>query len=392
MHVVQVIDSLVPAGAERSLAATAPLLVDAGIQLDVVTLSPEPGLADVLRRAGCRVDAVRATSRPAIIVELRRELRARRPDLVHTVLFEADVLGRTAALLAGVPVVSSLVNEAYGPRQRATVPRGKLAAAFAADVATARFARRFHAVSSSVADVMTARLRLRPDLVEVIPRGRDEGSLGRRTDARRADVRERLGVTGERVVLAVARHEHQKGLDVLVRAMARLHAERFDARLLIAGRDGSATPALRELVERHGLRESVDVLGPRDDVADLLCGADAFVLASRWEGMPGALVEAMALEAPIVATDIAPAREVLGTDPPALLVAVDDDAALAQAIQSVLLHAAPDRVEAARARFEAAFRIEQIAAQMAAFYRRAADGVTTGRRKPRRGVGPTGRR
>ena len=71
-------------------------------------------------------------------------------------------------------------------------------------------------------------------------------------------------------------------------------------------------------------------------MSELLCAADVFAFPSRWEGSPGALLEAMALEVPIVATTIAPIREVTDGDACALLVGPDDPAQLADAIVATL--------------------------------------------------------
>ena len=76
-------------------------------------------------------------------------------------VYEADIIGRTAAFTARVPVMSSIINEMYGPEQLAAVPHPwKLRVAQVADIATARFVTRFHAITNTVADVMAPRLRI----------------------------------------------------------------------------------------------------------------------------------------------------------------------------------------------------------------------------------------
>jgi glycosyltransferase involved in cell wall biosynthesis len=103
-----------------------------------------------------------------------------------------------------------------------------------------------------------------------------------------------------------------------------------------------------------------------------LCAADVFAFPSRWEGSPGSVLEAMALETPIVAADIAPIREVTDGDACARLVAVDDATALARGISSALDgEGVPARVAAARERFTTHYTIERVAEEMVAFYSRA---------------------
>lgn len=115
------------------------------------------------------------------------------------------------------------------------------------------------------------------------------------------------------------------------------------------------------------------MLGHRNDVADLLCAADVFVLPSRREGIPGVVQEAMALETPIVASDIGPVREAVGTPPSAELVPVGDAAALATAVRGVLSDpaSAAKRAIRGRERFETEFDIACIADRMIDFYEKA---------------------
>ena len=93
-----------------------------------------------------------------------------------------------------------------------------------------------------------------------------------------------------------------------------------DVALMVAGRSGRLTLFLNAQIADLGITDAVRFLGVRTDVADLLCAADAFVCPSRWEGFGGALDEAMALRAPVVAFDIPAIREVLGDEMHAMIV------------------------------------------------------------------------
>jgi glycosyltransferase involved in cell wall biosynthesis len=373
--VLYVIDSVVPGGAERSLAAIAPHLISRGVALDVAYLKDRAGLQPELAAAGARLHCLDGPGgrvgwawRASICVG------AVRPDLVHTTLFEADIAGRVAAAARRTPVVSSLVNVNYGPDHYGdpSLRRWRLAADQLADAATARVVRRFHAVSGTVASLLGHRLRLDPTRIDVIPRGRDPATLGVRTLARRAHARAALGVTPRApVVLAVARQEHPKGLDVLLRALPSVAAAWPEVVLLVAGREGNQTSDLRRLIGELGVNDRTRLLGERSDVADLLCAADVFVLPSRREGLPGALLEAMALEAPAVASDIPQVREVVSEDT-AWLVRADDPQSLSLAMQSALAddEGRARRAAAARRTFEERFTIDVCADRMIGFYRR----------------------
>jgi glycosyltransferase involved in cell wall biosynthesis len=374
VHVLYLIDSLVPGGAERSLAAMAPYLVAGGAGLEVATLHERSGVQAELEAAGVPLHSLAGPGgRPGWVGRAARLIAGRRPDLVHTTLFEADLAGRVAATLCRVPVVSSLVNVAYGPEQQVAggVDRMKLRAARLLDAATARPVVRFHAVSEHVADVMARRLHLPRSRIQVVPRGRDPELLGRRTPERRARARAELGIGPEAaVVLAAARHEPQKGLDTLIAAIPGVLDRSPRARFLIAGRDGTQTAVLRALAGRLGVEEAVRFLGARPDIPELLCAADVFAFPSRWEGMPGAVLEAMALEAPIVASDVPPVREAVAHGETAWLVPVGQPEALAQGIVHTLEDPAAAAVRAARAQasFQLGFTVARAAEGMLAFY------------------------
>lgn len=375
MRVLYLIDSLAPGGAEQSLGAIAPYLITRGIHLEVVALRDRPGVQPVLQAAGVDVLLVRAHTRSTQVSAIRRLVSERRPDLVHTTLFEADVVGRLASALARTPVVTTLASTPYGPEHRAQpgIRRGRLAAAHAADMATARLARRFHAVSETVATVMARRLLIRRSKIDVVFRGRDEKVLGTRSADRRTNARRSIGVADDTpVVLAAARQEVQKGLDLAIASWPLVTEDLPTAVLLIAGRPGNQTATLTELAQPLVAAGSVRFLGARDDVADLLCAADAFVLPSRWEGLPGAVLEAMALETPVVASDLPQVREAV-SDSEALLVSAENPVALSNAIKSTLMDrgSAHDRAKAARERFRRDFAIERAADGMVAFYERA---------------------
>jgi glycosyltransferase involved in cell wall biosynthesis len=378
VHVLYLIDSLVPGGAERSLAAMCPHLTAAGVRLEVATLHERRGLQEELERGGARLYRLAgAGGRAAWIRRAAGLIRQRRPDLVHTTLFEADIAGRVAATVCRVPVVSSLVNDAYGPEQHAGiggVNLVKLRAAQLLDGVTARRVVRFHAISAHVADLMAQRLRLPRDRVDVVPRGRDPHSLGIRTADRRARARALLGVDqGRPLVLAAARHEPQKGLDVLLEAVPAVLERMPTTQVVVAGRTGHLTPLLRTITARLGLGTSVRFLGARDDVPELLCAADVFVLPSRWEGLGSVLLEAMALEAPIVATDLPAIGEVVSDGATALLAQPGQPEALAGSILATLADrsAAAARARSAHSRFLSDFAIERIADRMLAFYEHA---------------------
>ena len=394
IQVLYLIDGLGGAGAERSLVSLARAYSDLGISLDVAHFRDRQALRPELEARNANVfSLVGPGGLPGRVARARKLIRARRPDLVHTTLVEADIAGRLAAATARVPVpvVSSLVSVLYGPEHlgNPSLRPWKIRAVQAMDASTAQLAARFHALTEHVADVMANRLLLDRDRIDVVPRGRDEHDMGRRTPLRRSDARRQLQVSdSDTLVLAAARQEWQKGLDVLVEAMPVVLAVLPSARLIVAGREGSETAGLRALVSRHRLEDTVRFIGFRRDVTDLLAAADVFVVPSRWEGLGSVLIEAMAMEAPIVASDLAAIREVLKPDE-ALFVPPEQPAMLADAIVSAARATRPtsDRVARARAHYLERFTTDIVAQEMRAFYERVIGPIApdhVGTRKDRR--------
>jgi glycosyltransferase involved in cell wall biosynthesis len=376
MRLLYVIDSLDESGgAQQALASLAGYYREAGIMLEVVYLRNRAALAPVLREAGAAVTYMGRRNRAQQAYELARFMRSRKYDLVHTTLFEADITARPAARAVGVPVVSSLVNVMYGVDQ-ARDPRirvSRLFAARAVDAMTCRSVDRFHAISRDVADVMSRRLRIPRRDIEVIPRGRESALLGKRTVARRVAVRRSLGIDADTpVVLAAARQEYQKGLDILIDAVPQLLRSQPDVHVLIAGRDGGLTPDLIAAIHRYGIARRVTLLGSRSDVPDLMSAADVFVLPSRWEGLGSVLLEAMALETPIIASDLPCVREVFADETSGILVRPGDVGQLVKAIHGSIVErdSANTRAAAARRTFSERYELCAVAARMVAFYKR----------------------
>lgn len=286
-----------------------------GITPSVCTFHRRESGVEELVPAGVKVHHVDATSVRHRVRTVRSLLRSSRIDLVHTTLFEADIVGRLATIGTGVPVLTSLVNMSYEAArlEDPKVSKPRLRLAQLVDALTARFlTTHFHAISEAVKQSSVQHLRIDADRVTVIPRSRHPDRMGTRTAERRRSVRLRLGIPDDAfVLLHVGRQEFQKDHATLLRAYAAARSSIPNALLVLAGRAGNASETIRPLIDQLP-RSSVLELGHVDDVPDLLAAADLFVFPSRYEGLGGAVIEAMLMKLPIVATDIPPLRENLG--------------------------------------------------------------------------------
>ena len=374
IDVLHVIDSLASDGAQTSYLSMVPSLLRHGIQPSILALSDHPSsIASRFEEAGAPVQTLEPQSgRLRTALAIQRVLARRKPQVVHTVLFEADICTRIACLESSVPIVTTLANVSYGTDQQRHFrsARWKIGAARALDVLTAPRTSVFHSVAEHVARDMAARLRVSPARIRVIPRGRDDQTLGRRSPERARRTRERLGCGDAQIILGIGRHSPQKALLVFLEVFERVAAHNPSVVAFIAGREGEETEKLHELKGRLKAGDRIFLLGSRSDVPDLLATADVMLFPSRWEGMPGAVLESMALEAPLVASDIDPVREIV-PDAGAQFVQTDDVEGFARAVSDTLADpdAARVRAQRSRAAFEAKFTIERAASGMADLYR-----------------------
>ncbi|MGH7508104.1 MAG: glycosyltransferase family 4 protein [Gemmatimonadales bacterium] len=379
MKLVYLINGLGTGGAERSLAELLPFYTAAGIESVVVCqhLRSE-GVEQQLRSAGFDLRVLTSRRFPARILEFRALIRSERADLVHTTIFESDVLGRLAAAATDVPVLSSLVNTSYTPMRLAdpNVPRLRLWAVRVIDAWTGRYlTTHFHAITHAVKDAAVRALGIAPERITVIERGRDPRRLGQPGPARRRRAREALGLRpDDEVLVTVGRQEIQKGQAYLLEAIAALARTRPRLVLLLAGRTGHASLELHRIHERLRLGDRVRFLGHRDDVPELLAAADLFVFPSLYEGLGCSVLEAMALGLPVVASDIPALREVVEDGQSAVLVRPAAPDALAAAVDHLL--SAPLRAAAFGRRgieiFAERFTLERSAARMVRLYREVA--------------------
>jgi glycosyltransferase involved in cell wall biosynthesis len=377
VRLLYVIDGLGTGGAERSLAEMLPGFRSAGLEVGVACFRRARwGVEAEILAAGHRVWFLESSGWAGRIARLSGLLDEFRPDLLHTTLFQSDLAGRIAALRTRPRVVSSLVNMPYEDERAGHdrgVTRAKLAAARWAERVTARSVHRFHAITHAVKDATVRRLRIPPDRIEVIHRGRDPSRLAPSSAAERSATRAFLGVGADhRLLVAVGREEYQKGHLHLIDAFARLATADPRLRLVMAGRPGNASAAMDEAVARSGVGDRIARLGHRDDVPRVIAAADLFVFPSLWEGLGGVLLEAMALGAPIIASDLPPVREILGPSSGAKTVPTADPVALAEAIGSLLARPADAAAMADRAQeaFHQEFTVAVSTERMLDLYRR----------------------
>jgi glycosyltransferase involved in cell wall biosynthesis len=312
-------------GTPRSVQALALGLRDRGYDIRVASLLSGGEIAEELRAAGIQVADIGIDQKPMQAVwGLLRLLRRDRPLILHTFLFHANLLGRIVGRLARVPLVIA--------SERSVEPT-KSVVRVLIDRFTWRFASIWTANAEAVRQVLHEREGVDRSRIAVIPTAVDiERFSPRPRNAGELDIRRRLNVQPDEILLvSVGRLDALKGHDTLVEAFRLLASSRPNIRLALVG-DGRERGALEARVASAGLTARVSFIGGTADVASYLRASDLFVLASNTEGMPGALLEAMALGLPVVATSVGGTPEVVVDAVTGLLVPPRDSAALASAI------------------------------------------------------------
>lgn len=312
-------------GAERALSSLVLGLDRQRWSPHVFCLGPHGHYADVLEASGIPVRCFNGhglRSLPRVLWQLTFAFRRLRPALLQTFLFHGNLIGRIAAGLGRVPVVVSGIRVA----ERRSPWYGRL------DRWTNGLVDHNVCVSQGVAEFSIRETGLKPGKISVIPNGVD---CDRFAKATAADLKT-LGLNpGAPVMITVARLEEQKGINDLLQAAVSVLRDRPDCQFLIVG-DGRDRHSLEALAASLGIATAVRFVGSRADVPALLKAASVFVLPSLWEGMPNALLEAMAAGLPVVATDVEGAREIVCSADLGLLVGPRSPGMLADAILRLL--------------------------------------------------------
>nr|MBA3655653.1 glycosyltransferase [Actinomycetota bacterium] len=280
---------------------------------------------------------------------------------VHTRTIRADLVGRAAAL-RGVPVLNNIVN--LYPDDSVGL-HGPVAGAVLTSLVrrTGRAARLLVANAEAVAANVRSVFAPAPDRVRVVYDGLD---LARFADAAPADLRP-VGIgAADRVALCVARLHPQKALDDLIAAAALLRNE-GGLHVVVVG-DGPERPRLQTAIDRAALGGRVHLLGRRDDIPALLARAQLFVLSSRFEGLPSAVIEAMAAGLPVVATTAGGVPELVQPGRTGWLVPPGEPIALADALRDALGADRTAMGDAARDRARRMFAAPAMAGRFADLY------------------------
>ena len=320
--VLQVLPEVDPGGAERIVLSLARHLPPGRFRVEVAALDGRGALAEGFRALGCPVHDLGCRTPLHLMVaggRLRKLVAEVRPAIVHSHLLRAHLAAAGAGRWPGVSATVATEHQADPRRWALRLIRR-----------ATRGTTRVTAVSNGVRRHLLA-AGFDAARMTTVANGIELDGLG----AARPLERSLLGLPGEaRVALFTGRLTYQKGLDILLKAMAGQAAEAQAMHLLVAG-EGQARPSLEGLAMRLGVSPRVHFLGRRDDVRQLMKSVHLAVLPSRWEGLSLVLLEAMAAGLPVVTTAVEGAAEVLEDGVSGVLVPGEDPAALGAAMRRV---------------------------------------------------------
>jgi glycosyltransferase involved in cell wall biosynthesis len=361
MRIAYMLTSLGIGGAERQVVALAERMASRGHTVVLVVLKPR-----ALKEWPTNLQVIhldmheKLASVLGALMRGRRFLREFQPDLVHSHTYPANIAARMLKLLGAAPAVLSTIHNVYegGSRRMLTyrLTDGlSIHTTAVCEAAADRFMRK-KAVPQRKCTVMTNAI----DTAEFAPRA-----------IHRATSRAEQGVTGEFVWLAVGRMVPAKDYENLLRAFTSAPVAHHNTQLWIAAeRTGQEFNRVHSLAAKLGVNKAIRWLGLRRDMSGLLDAADGFVLASAWEGMPLAIGEAMAMEKPVVATDVGGVREIVGEA--GVLVPAKNAERLAEAMTAMMEESPESRRamgHAARERILAGFSFDVRVNEWESLYR-----------------------
>lgn len=340
MRIVHVITRLIVGGAQENTVLTCRGLVERGHEVTLIAgeeTGPEGSLWEQAERCGCkliRLASLRRAARPLCDLrarcDLKRIFRREKPEIVHNHSSKAGILGRSAAAAAGVPVV---VHTIHGMSFNRTQPWWIQAVYRTLERRAARHTTSLVTVADAMIEQSVAAGIAPREKFTTIRSGLETERFAPNAE-RRTHHRREWGVGEDEIVVGtVARLFANKGYEEILQAMPDAVRREPRLRFVWVG-DGANRGEYERRLQEIGMRERVRLLGlvRPEEVAPILTGFDMLVHASRWEGLPRAIVQALLTEVPAISFDNDGAPEVVRTGETGILVPFGDGSGLSNAI------------------------------------------------------------
>ncbi len=265
------------------------------------------------------------------ITLFKKLLRHEKPDLVVSSILRANLISRIACRQTGIPLVGTFVSDSYSKIRMESFSRKRRIGFYLyylLDRFTAGIPKRYISNSECIKKSNAAQLRIHPNKVDVVYRGRASQDYTPKQNSL---------TPGVFRFVYVARLLQTKGLGELVEAMAMVAQKHPQAKLEIYG-EGNYRKHITQRINDLHLNDKVTLHGKVPEGWKKLYTADCFVFPSWNEGFSGSLVEAMMVGIPIIASDIPMNLEAVSPDETALVYKVKDQAALAEQMNKSIEH------------------------------------------------------
>ena len=364
LKIVHLVTSLEVGGAQHNMLLGLPNLDPTRYKHILISIMDRMQMKQQFQQAGIEVHSLGLRKKTDITAALRLRslLKTIRPDILHTYLIHGNVLGRIAGRLSGVPTI---IGSELTIGQAGRI--GRLATKLTNPLTDA-----VEVNSETGGKSVAADLGVPESKIEVVLPGLDLEAFGG-TD-QRSLVRTELGIEdSEHLVLFVGRLRAVKGVEYGIRAFAKAFARHSHLKLALAG-EGDQRSYLESLSEELGIRDNVEFLGPRKDLAQVLSACDSVIMPSLTEGFPRVAIEAMASSKPVIATHVGGVPEAIINNQSGILVPSKDIEAMAEAIISIATNSelATRLGLAARKRTEQRFAASSYVARLDEMYTRLA--------------------
>lgn len=364
MNILYLITGLGGGGAEKVLTDLADQMVLKGHQVKIAYLKGEV----VVRPRTASIELIYlGLERPIHVFAAYRKYRelilSFKPDVVHTHMIHANIFTRISRLFCPIP---KLISSAHSTNEG-----GKLR------MLAYRFTHNLSEVTTNVSNEASRNFIVNKAVVNgeilTVYNGIDlKKFIANNVDL--SVLKKKLNISAEaKVLIAVGRFHEAKDYPNLINAF-NIFLANFDKNLFHLFIVGDGDPAIiteiKNLIQTYNLGNNIHLLGRRDDIAELLSGADLFVLSSKYEGLPSVVIEAMACEAFVIATDCGGSAEIMGDT--GILVPPQNSEALAEALKEAV-NKTPLEIQEnnlkARQRVEELFSLEKSVENWLKIYR-----------------------
>lgn len=370
MNITIIITGLNTGGAEVMLLKLLERL-SPRFSVQVVSLTSTGPIGQRIESLGIPVTALempRGVPNPVALLRLLRLLCHHKPDIVHTWMYHADLVGGLAARLARVPLVIWNIRHSDLSKEK-TKFTTRLVATLCARLSQT-IPDCIQCCSTVARDIHTA-LGYASNKFIVTPNGFDLKRFQPNLQARKS-VRQELEIDADKTLVGlIARFDPQKNHSGFFEAIGHLHQKKPDVHFLLAGhRIDNANDELIEAIHKAKVSHVTHLLGLRNDIPRLMASLDVLVSASTYgEGFPNVLGEAMACGVPCVATDVGDSAYIV--EDTGKVVAPDDTVGLSVALDDLLSLPVAERAmlgQRARLRIAQNFEINQVVSLYQSLY------------------------